>query len=91
MIIIIRLVSKHHIIYLKHTNVICQSYPNKSVKSDDHFSMYRIFFFFLLCRGPLKALEVPRLCLQPTPQLTATSDPQPIEQGQGLNLHPHGC
>ena len=28
--------------------------------------------------------------LQPTPQLTATPDPQPTEQGQGLNLQPHG-
>ena len=24
-------------------------------------------------------------CLQPTPQLTAMPDPQPTEQGQGLN------
>ena len=29
-------------------------------------------------------------CLQPTPQLTATPDPQPTEQGQGLNPQPHG-
>ena len=28
--------------------------------------------------------------LQPTPQLTATSVPQPTEQGQGSNLQPHG-
>ena len=28
--------------------------------------------------------------LQPTPQLTATADPQPTEQGQGWNLKPHG-
>ena len=28
--------------------------------------------------------------LKPTPQLMATLDPQPTEQGQGLNLHPHG-
>ena len=28
--------------------------------------------------------------LLPTPQLTATPDPQPIEQGQGLNPQPHG-
>ena len=27
------------------------------------------------------------LCLWPTPQLTATPDPQPTERGQGLNLH----
>ena len=27
--------------------------------------------------------------LQPTPQLTATPDPQPTEQGQGLNLKPY--
>ena len=25
-----------------------------------------------------------------TPQLTAMLDPQPTEQGQGSNLHPHG-
>ena len=28
--------------------------------------------------------------LQSTPQLVPTLDPQPTEQGQGLNLHPHG-
>ena len=28
--------------------------------------------------------------LQPTPQLTATPDRQPTEQGQGPNLQPHG-
>ena len=27
--------------------------------------------------------------LRPTPQLTAMPHPQPIEQGQGLNQHPH--
>ena len=26
----------------------------------------------------------------PVPQLTAVLDPQPTEQGQGLNPHPHG-
>ena len=29
-------------------------------------------------------------CLQTTPQLMATPDPQPTERGQGLNLQPHG-
>ena len=29
--------------------------------------------------------------LWPTPQLTATPDPEPTEQGRGSNLHPHGC
>ena len=28
--------------------------------------------------------------LQPTPQLTATRDPQPTEKGQGFNLQSHG-
>ena len=28
--------------------------------------------------------------LQPTPQLTATPDPQPTERGQGPDLQPHG-
>ena len=28
--------------------------------------------------------------LQPIPQLMATPDPQPTEQGQGLNMQPHG-
>ena len=28
--------------------------------------------------------------LQPTPQLTATPDPYPVEQGQGPNPQPHG-
>ena len=27
---------------------------------------------------------------RPTPQLMAMTDPQPTEQGQGLNPHPHG-
>ena len=30
------------------------------------------------------------LHLRPTPQIMATLDPQPTEQGHGLNLHPHG-
>ena len=29
-------------------------------------------------------------CLWPTPQLTTTPDPSSTEQGQGLNLQPHG-
>ena len=29
-------------------------------------------------------------CLQPTPQLMAVPDPEPTEQGQGLDLCPHG-
>ena len=28
--------------------------------------------------------------LRPTPQLTATPDPEPAERGQGWNLRPHG-
>ena len=32
----------------------------------------------------------PSLILQDTPQLTATPDLQPTEQGQGLNPQPHG-
>ena len=28
--------------------------------------------------------------VRPSPQLKVTSDPEPIEQGQGLNPHPHG-
>ena len=32
----------------------------------------------------------PEQRLQPTPQLTATPDCQPTEQGQGSNLQPHG-
>lgn len=27
----------------------------------------------------------------PTPQLMTTPDPEPAEQGQGLNVRPHGC
>ena len=30
------------------------------------------------------------LCLQPTPQLMATRDPQLTERGQGSNPQPHG-
>ena len=40
-----------------------------------------------LCQSHSNAGSEP--CLQPTPQLTATLD-QPTEQGQGLNLQPHG-
>ena len=29
--------------------------------------------------------------LQPTLKLTATLDPKPTEQGQEVNLRPHGC
>ena len=29
-------------------------------------------------------------CLGPTPRLKAMPDPQPMKQGQGSNLHPHG-
>ena len=32
----------------------------------------------------------PELFLQSIPQLTAMLDPQSTEQGQRLNLHPHG-
>ena len=32
----------------------------------------------------------PELCLQPIPQLTATLDSYPTEQGQESNPHPHG-
>ena len=51
-------------------------------------------------RGPIRAVAAslrqshsnegsePRL--QSTPQLTATPDRQPTEQGQGLNPQPHG-
>ena len=31
-----------------------------------------------------------KLCLRPTPQLTAMPDLQPTRQGQGSNPHPHG-
>ena len=31
-----------------------------------------------------------QLHLQPTPQFTATPDPEPPEQGQGSNLQSHG-
>ena len=31
-----------------------------------------------------------KLHLQPTSQFMATQDPQPTEQGQGSNPHPHG-
>ena len=29
------------------------------------------------------------LCLRPTSQLVAMPDPEPTEQGQGLNMQPH--
>ena len=41
-----------------------------------------------LCHCHSSARSKPRL--QPTVQLTATSDPQPTERSQGSNLHPHG-
>ena len=34
---------------------------------------------------------ISELSLQPTPKLTATPDPQPIEWSQGSNLCPYGC
>ena len=34
--------------------------------------------------------EGSELHLRPTPQLTATLDPEPIDQGLGSNLRPHG-
>ena len=52
-------------------------------------------------RGPIGAAAVglchsccnvgSELHLQPTPQLTAMSDPQPTDQGQGSNPHPQRC
>ena len=33
---------------------------------------------------------ISELCLQPTPQLTATLDPEPTEQGQGSKPSPQG-
>ena len=52
-------------------------------------------------RGPIRAVAAGRRhshsnagferSLQPTPQLMAIPAPQPTEQGQGPNLHPHGC
>ena len=42
-----------------------------------------------LHHGHSNARSEPRL--QTTPQLTATLDPLPIEQGQGSSMHPHGC
>ena len=41
-----------------------------------------------LCQSRSNAGSEPRL--QPTPQLTATPDRQPTEQGQGPNPQPHG-
>ena len=41
-----------------------------------------------LCQSHSNAGSEPRL--QPTPQLTATPDRQPTEQGQGPNPQPHG-
>ena len=42
-----------------------------------------------LCHTHSNTGSKPRL--QPTPHFTATPDPQPTEQGQGLNPCPHGC
>ena len=41
-----------------------------------------------LCQSHSNARSKPHL--QPTPQLIATPDPEPGEQGQGSNPHPHG-
>ena len=41
-----------------------------------------------LCQSHSNARS--KLRLLPTPQLTATRDPQPTEQGQGPNPQPHG-
>ena len=37
-----------------------------------------------------RQLRIQAQCLQPTSQLTATSDLRPTDGGQGLNSHPHG-
>ena len=42
-----------------------------------------------LCHSHSNAGSEPHL--PPTPQLTATPDPEPPGRGQALNLHPHGC
>ena len=42
----------------------------------------------ILCQSHSDTGSEPRL--QPTPQLMATPDPQPTEQGQGSNPQPHG-
>ena len=42
-----------------------------------------------LCHGHSNAGSKPHLW--PSAQLTATLDPSPTEQDQGLNLHPHEC
>ena len=68
-----------------------------------HFGLLEVLFqlknfFPLFFLGPhLQHMEGPRLGdaesklrLRPTPQLRATLDPKPTEQGQELNLHPHG-
>ena len=41
-----------------------------------------------LCHSHSNTVSEPHL--RPTPQLAATPDPQPTEQGQGTNLQPHG-
>ena len=51
-------------------------------------------------RGPIEAADYSlrhshsnagfEPCPQTAPQLMAMPDPQPTEQGQGLNLQPHG-
>ena len=44
----------------------------------------------LLVYATATATQDPKLCLRPTPQLTAMPNPWPTELGQGSNLHPYG-
>ena len=73
----------------------CQSKYQKKIPSAfwQGEEKRKLFFFFWsvfqghMCSTWNLAFEP---CLRPTPRLMATPDPQPTEQGQGSNQHPHG-
>ena len=71
------------------------SAPSEDGPRNTGFTFWGCFCFCSLGPRP-QHTELPRLGVQsepklrPAPQLRATLDPSPTEQGQGSNPHPHG-
>ena len=76
--------------------LICSSYYSPKEHLECVTCLYICLFVFLGLHPP--HMDIPRLGvkselqlhLRPTPQLIATLDPQPTEQGQGSSPRPHG-
>ena len=81
------------------------TFSEAKVRHKDHFFSLSFCIFRAAptayggsqARGPIRAIcqshsnARSELHVWPTPQLTATPDPEPTEQSQGLNPHPRGC